>query len=67
MVERFIKYLKNVQRKEMLVTLQTSSFLFCYIKKKVGIIDKNVLTFINKKEYNEYNSSGYLISTIIKM
>ena len=27
---------------------------------------KKVLTFVNKKEYNEYNSSGYLISTIIK-
>ena len=25
------------------------------------------LTFINKKSYNEYNSSRYLISTIIKM
>lgn len=28
---------------------------------------EKVLTFANKKEYNEYNSSGYLISTIIKM
>ena len=25
------------------------------------------LTFVNKKGYNEYNSSRYLISTIIKM
>ena len=25
------------------------------------------MTFVNKKEYNEYNSSGYLISAIIKM
>ena len=28
---------------------------------------KKVLTFVNKKEYNEYNSSRYLISAIIKM
>ena len=28
---------------------------------------EKVLTFVNKKEYNEYNSSGYLISAIIKM
>ena len=28
---------------------------------------EKVLTFANKKEYNEYNSSGYLISAIIKM
>ena len=34
---------------------------------KMYKIDKNDLTFDNKKEYNEYNSSGYLISAIIKM
>ena len=34
---------------------------------KMYKIDKKDLTFVNKKEYNEYNSSGYLISTIIKM
>ena len=27
---------------------------------------QNVLTFVNKKGYNEYNSSRYLISAIIK-
>ena len=34
---------------------------------KMYKIDKKDLTFVNKKEYNEYNSSGYLISAIIKM
>ena len=33
---------------------------------KMYKMNKKDLTFINKKEYYEYNSSRYLISTIIK-
>ena len=52
--------LKKLKRSKKLI-IKLMRFQFGTSKVNVKIIDK-----CNKITYNEYNSSGYLISTIIK-